>query len=106
MPVLPEVHIFPVCIVILCSKDIFSYNSMLIYFRCNTAIEGKVASNVKWAMQVASEKGAPSWLATLPIAKHGFALHKGAFRDAPFLTIWLATFPSTISLHLWPTLHS
>ena len=106
MPVLPEVHFCPVGIVILCSKDIFSYNSMLIYFRCNTAIEGKLASNVKWAMQVASEKGAPSWLATLPIAKHGFALHKGAFRDAPFLTIWLATFPSTISLHLWPTLHS
>ena len=106
MPVLPEVHFCPVGIVILCSKDILSYNSMLIYFRCNTAIEGKLASNVKWAMQVASEKRAPSWLATLPIAKHGFALHKGAFRDAPFLTIWLATFPSTISLHLWPTLHS
>ena len=55
---------------------------MLIYFRCNTAIEGKLASNVKWTMQVASEKGASSWLATLPIAKHGFALHKGAFQDA------------------------
>jgi len=30
----------------------------------------------------ASEKGASSWLSTLPIAEHGFALLKGAFRDA------------------------
>ena len=34
------------------------------------------------AMIVCSEKGASSWLSTLPIAEHGFALHKGAFRDA------------------------
>jgi len=53
-----------------------------INFRGNTAIEGKLASNVKWAMQAALEKEASSWLATLPIAKHGFALHKGAFQDA------------------------
>ena len=33
-------------------------------------------------MDVSSEKGASSWLTTLPIAEHGFALHKGAFRDA------------------------
>ena len=31
---------------------------------------------------MSSEKEASSWLATLPIAEHGFALHKGAFRDA------------------------
>ena len=30
---------------------------------------------------MSSEKGASSWLATVPIAEHGFALHKGAFRD-------------------------
>lgn len=30
----------------------------------------------------AQEKGASSWLSALPIAEHGFALHKGAFRDA------------------------
>jgi len=47
-----------------------------------THLEGKLAANVKWAMQVASEKGASSWLATLPIADHGFALHKGTFQDA------------------------
>ena len=31
---------------------------------------------------VCSEKGASSWLTVLPISEHGFALHKGAFRDA------------------------
>ena len=43
---------------------------------------GKLAGNVKLAMQVASQKGALSWLATLPITEHGFALPKGAFQDA------------------------
>lgn len=45
-------------------------------------LKDKLANNMKRAMQVSSEKGASSWLATLPIAEHGFALHKGAFRDA------------------------
>ena len=34
------------------------------------------------SMVLAQEKGASSWLTTLPISEHGFALHKGAFRDA------------------------
>ena len=62
-----------------------------INFRSNTAIEGKLASNVKWAIQVASEKGASSWLATLPIAEHGFALHKGAYDMAGNLPIYHLT---------------
>ena len=33
-------------------------------------------------IEVASEKGASSWLTMLPIAEHGFHLHKGAFHDA------------------------
>ena len=33
-------------------------------------------------LKVSSEKGASSWLSALPVAEHGFALHKGAFRDA------------------------
>ena len=45
-------------------------------------LEDSLPNNMKRAMQVSSEKGASSWLATLPIAEHGFALHKGAFRDA------------------------
>ena len=31
---------------------------------------------------LASEKGASSWIATLPLSAHGFELPKGAFRDA------------------------
>ena len=38
--------------------------------------------NLKRAMDLASEKGASSWLTTLPIDEYGFALHKGAFHDA------------------------
>ena len=33
-------------------------------------------------VQLSSEKGASSWLSVLPIEEYGFALHKGAFRDA------------------------
>eukprot|EP00731_Ephydatia_muelleri_P014129 Em0007g1439a len=34
------------------------------------------------SMVLTQEKGASSWLTTLPISEHGFALHKSAFRDA------------------------
>ncbi len=34
------------------------------------------------AAENAAEKGASSWLAVLPLERYGFALHKGAFRDA------------------------
>ena len=34
------------------------------------------------SMVLTQEKGASSWLTTLPISEHGFALHKGAFHDA------------------------
>ena len=42
----------------------------------------KLQSKMQRAMTASREKGASSWLSTLPIAEHGFALHKGAFRDA------------------------
>ena len=35
-----------------------------------------------YQLELGSEKGASSWLSLLPIEKHEFALHKGAFRDA------------------------
>ena len=38
--------------------------------------------SLRRCLEVASEKGASSWLTTIPIAEHGFHLHKGAFRDA------------------------
>ena len=33
-------------------------------------------------MEIAQEKGASSWLTSLPIEEFSFALHKGAFHDA------------------------
>ena len=38
--------------------------------------------SLKRSLELASEKGASSWLTTLPIADFGFKLHKGAFCDA------------------------
>ena len=45
-------------------------------------IKDKLPSNLLKALTVSAEKGASSWLSTLPIEEHGFALHKGAFGDA------------------------
>ena len=54
------------------------------------------------AMNCASEKGASSWLSTLPIAEHGFALHKGC-------TMFALCMVPRISAHkmcVWQTVHS
>ena len=45
-------------------------------------IRERLPPQMKRATDAATEKGASSWLTTLPITEHGFALHKGAFRDA------------------------
>ena len=42
----------------------------------------KLPASLQRSMEVASETGASTWLSMLPIQEHGFALHKGAFRDA------------------------
>ena len=39
-------------------------------------------ADVQRYMRALSEKGTSSWLTALPLERHGFALHKGAFRDA------------------------
>ena len=106
MPVLAKFHVFPVCIVMLRSKLIFSYNFTVYVFSIvksiseATQLEEKLVSNVKRkrTMQVASKKGASRWLATLPIAETGFALHKGAFRDA--LCLRYGGFPSICHIEL------
>ena len=41
---------------------------------------------LKRHMDLAQEKGASSWLTSMPIEEFGFTLHKGAFRDA--LALW------------------
>ena len=67
------------------------------------------------AMELASEKGASSWLTTLPIEEFGFCLCKGAFADALALRyIWTPSHipMSCVSLShsrvlcLWVLLHS
>ena len=45
-------------------------------------VASKLPPNLQRAMKVSSEKGASTWLITLPIAEHRFILHKGAFQDA------------------------
>ena len=39
-------------------------------------------SSLLRAMTLAKEKGSSTWLTALPLAEHGFTLHKGAFHDA------------------------
>ena len=47
-----------------------------------TELQGKLPTRLQRAMIASTEKGASSWLSSLPIDEHGFSLHKGAFRDA------------------------
>ena len=45
-------------------------------------LKDKIPNNLQRAMSLSTGKGGSSWLSTLPIAEHGFALHKSAFREA------------------------
>ena len=45
-------------------------------------VRDQLPTNMQYAMDLAQEKGASSWLTALPIEEHKFTLHKGAFRDA------------------------
>ena len=45
------------------------------------AVYRDLPKELQKAMDLAREKGLSSWLPAQPFAKHGFALHKGAFRD-------------------------
>ena len=42
----------------------------------------ELSEPLKRSLELASEKGASLWLTALPLERHGFALHKSAFRDA------------------------
>ena len=50
--------------------------------RAANDLEENLPTKLQKALTICSEKGASSWLSALPISEHGFALHKGAFRDA------------------------
>ena len=45
-------------------------------------LKSSLSTSLQYSMLLAQEKGASSWLSALPIEEFGFALHKGAFRDA------------------------
>ena len=45
-------------------------------------LKESICTKLKKALTVWSEKGPLSWLSALLISEHGFALHRGAFRDA------------------------
>ena len=62
-----------------------------------TSVCDSLPSDLKCMISLLSEKGASPWLSALPVEEHGFALHKGAFRDALFLRYgWL---PSGLPIH-------
>ena len=41
-----------------------------------------LSSSLHRSVLLSGESGSSSWLTALPLSEHGFALHKGAFRDA------------------------
>ena len=47
-----------------------------------SALKESSSNTLQRAMDLAQEKGASSWLTTLPLEEFGFTLHKGAFCDA------------------------
>ena len=51
-------------------------------FSIATELRPNLPAHLKYAMDLAQEKGASNWLTILPIEEFGFFLHKGAFRDA------------------------
>ena len=46
------------------------------------SVLNELSGDFHLAVLLAQEKGASSWLTSLPILEHGHALHKSAFRDA------------------------
>ena len=46
------------------------------------ALMESLSEDMKRSLELASQKEASNWLTALPIAEHGFSLHKSAFSDA------------------------
>ena len=46
------------------------------------AVKSALSSSLKYTVDLAQERGASTWLTSLPLEEFGFSLHKGAFRDA------------------------
>ena len=52
------------------------------FLHVSSPLREAVSPALQHAMDLASERGASSWLTVLPLEEHKFALHKQAFRDA------------------------
>ena len=52
------------------------------YSRNSSDLHQQLSPSLQLAVNLATEKGASSWLTTLPLEEYGFALHKSAFQDA------------------------
>ena len=64
------------------SKNISSIPAKTIRKNKASEISEKLPATLPKSIRISTEKGASSWLSTLPIQEHGFVLHKCAFRDA------------------------
>ena len=66
---------------------------------CASELKFSLPNSLQHAMALAQEKGASSWLTTIPLKEFGFTLHKGAFRDSLALRYgWQpANFPTNCS---------
>jgi len=47
-----------------------------------SSIRDNLSQLLQLAVDLATIKGASSWLSALPFMEHGFVLHKSAFHDA------------------------
>ena len=52
------------------------------YSKNSSDLHQQLSSLLQLAVNLATEKGASSWLTTLPLEEYGFALHKSALQDA------------------------
>ena len=50
--------------------------------RASDSVKQNLSNSLKRSMDLAQERGASTWLTTLPIQELGFTLHKSAFQDA------------------------
>ena len=72
-----------------------TFKSQTKHFKSSKALSAKdnllerASTNLRRAIELASEKGTSNWLTVLPWQEPGFSLHKTAFHDAVALDIWL-----------------
>ena len=65
--------------------------------RAHLAIRDQLSPPLRSAVDLAADDGASSWLSARPLQEHGFALHKGAFRDA--IALRYGWEPTNLPLH-------